>query len=204
VEAVVTLGIALDISLRHKDDAKLEEIAAALMAHPDVGLLFSRTRTPEEGIIAGTLPHAAVGIEHERAADLVCVLRSTDEPDQHGLRGCAACTTPIDVPLGGGMHGGLHPNEQNTVLAFGGAPAPTLGLIDDPADLTDIVPTILDMMDVPRPISMTGRPLAAALGQDRPEWSMTTLSAGRHGFQQSLTMTIGGQRPIVKSGTRIE
>ncbi|MGI9501285.1 MAG: alkaline phosphatase family protein [Geminicoccaceae bacterium] len=203
VAAVVTNAIALNITLLEKDDARLDAMAEALMADPSIGHLFSRTRSPEEGVIAGTLPYGVVDIDHSRAPDLVAVLRSSVEPDQHGLPGRAASSAPIDVPLGGGLHGGLNPYEQNTVLAFGGAPASARGVIHDPADLTDIVPTILALMDVPIPESMTGAPLAAMTADERPEPVIRTLTASRGGFEQQIRLATGGARPVVLSGERI-
>jgi arylsulfatase A-like enzyme len=203
VEAVMGLGIGLDITLLDRSDAKLEAAASALMAHPGVGLLFSKSKSEEGGILPGTFPFSAVGIDHPRAADLVCVLRSSTEADQHGLPGQAACTTPIDVPMGGGMHGGLNPHEQNTMLAFGGSTMPALGQIEDPADLTDIVPTILSLLDVPRPASMTGYPLAAVIGERRPALEKRLLRACHATFEQQLTIASGGPRPVVLQGERL-
>ena len=202
IDAVFGLGIALDITLFDKNGAKLEAATAALMAHPAIGMIFSRSKSPEEGVVPGTLPYSAVGIEHARAADLTCVLRSSTDQDHHGLPGKAACTTPIDVPLGGGMHGGLNPYEQNTMLAFGGVGLPALGQIEDPADLTDIVPTILSLLGAPIPGSMSGRPLAAAIGEDRPNVVTSTLRAGQGSFEQCLTLAIGGPHPVVLNGGR--
>ena len=203
LDVVSTLGIALNITLIEKDDAKLNAMARALMADDGVGLLFSRSKSPEEGVVPGTLPYSAVGIEHPRASDLVCVLRSSIEPDQHGLPGVAHCTRQIDVPPGGGMHGGLNPHELNTVLAFGGKPIQMLGAVDDPADLTDIVPTILTLLGVPIPDSMTGQPLTALLGEGRTDPSMSTLTAGHGAFEQTLILADNGRRQVVMSGKRL-
>ncbi len=203
IEAVLGLGIGLDITLLDRTDAKLEAAARALMAHPAVGLLFSKNKSADEGVILGTFPYSAVGIDHPRAADLVCVLRSSADADQHGLPGQAACTTPIDVPMGGGMHGGLNPHEQNTMLAFGGAALPALGQIEDPADLSDIVPTVLSLLDVPRPSSMTGRPLGAVTGEHRPIVEKRLLRAGDGNFEQQLTLASGGPHSVVLQGERL-
>lgn len=203
IDVVAGLGITLDLTLRDKSQAKLDVAANALMTHPGVGLLFSKNQSTEEGKVPGTLPYSAVGIDHARAADLTCVLRSSIEPDPYGLPGKANCTTPIDVPLGGGMHGGLNPHEQNTMLAFSGGSLPALGSIDDPADLTDIVPTLLTLLDVPIPESMTGKPLAAATGAARPATATRTLSAGRDNFEQRLTLATGGAHPVVLEGERV-
>jgi len=203
INMIASLAIALDLSLLEPDPAKLQAAADALMAHPSVGHLFSKTKSSEEGIVPGTLPFSAVGIDHPRTADLVCVLRSSIDADHHGLPGRGACTTPIDVPMGGGLHGGLNPYEQNTLLAFGGTPMPALGMIDDPADLTDIVPTVLSLMDVPIPKSMTGHPLASAIGADRPTVTTTTLSSGQGGFEQQLTYAVGSPHPVLTKGERV-
>ena len=203
IDAIAGLGIALDLTLLEKSQSKLEAAARALMDHPEVGLLFSRNKAANEGVVAGTFPFSAVGIDHARAADLVCVLRSSLDEDQHGLPGRAACTTPIDVPMGGGMHGGLNPHEQNTLLAFGGANLPVLGQIEDPADLTDIAPTILSSLGVPIPKSMTGSPLAAVMGTAQPVIASTTMSAGHGDFEQRLTLATGGPHPVVLQGERI-
>lgn len=203
IAAVSGLAIALDITLLEKSESKLETAARALMDHPAVGHLFSRSRSKDQGVVPGTLPFSAVGIDHPRAADLVCVLRSSTEADRHGLPGRAACTTPIDVPMGGGMHGGLNPYEQNTMLAFGSPALPALGQIEDPADLTDIVPTLLRLLNVPIPECMTGHPLAALTNQERPIVETVTMSAGRCGFEQNLTLATSGPHPVVLKGERV-
>jgi len=203
IEAVLGLGIGLDITLIDRTDAKLEAAARALMAHSAVGLLFSSSKSANEGIVSGTLPYRAVGIEHPRAADLVCVLRSSIEADQHGIPGRAACTIPIDVPMGGGMHGGLNRHEQNTMLAFGGLDFPALGAIQDPADLTDIVPTLLALLNVKRPVSMTGQPLAAVMGNKRCHVETIRLQAGQGAFGQQVSLAVGGPHPIVLQGDRL-
>lgn len=203
LDVVSTLGIALNITLIEKDAGRLNAMAQALMTHDSTGLLFSKSRSSTEGVVPGTLPFSAVGIEHERASDLVCVLRSSIEPDHHGLAGHGGCTAQIDVPLGGGMHGGLNPHELNTVLAFGGTQMPALGTIEDPADLTDIVPTILSLLGVPIPDSMTGLPLPALLGEDRSAATTSTMVAGQGGFEQQLSLSSAGLRPVVMRGDRL-
>ena len=202
IEAIMGLGIGLDITLLDRNDAKLDAAASALMAHPAIGLLFSKSQSTDSGVVPGTLPFSAIGTDHARAADLVCVLRSTTNVDHHGLPGQAVCTTPIDVPMGGGMHGGLNPHEQNTMLAFGGV-VPSLGQIDDPADLTDIVPTILSLLGIPRPASMTGCPLAAVVGEIRPSVEKRLLCAGRGSYEQQLTLASGGPHSVVLHGERL-
>lgn len=200
IEVFATRGAAVGLSLRNADKAALPDLAGVLMDLPETGLVFSRTEFEAEGRIAGTLPYSLVGLDHERAPDLVWVARSSLKADQHGLAGSGLFTG--GVPVGGGMHGGLNPHELNTMLAFGGAGLPALGQIADPADLTDIVPTVLTLLGVPVPPTMTGRPLAAVTGKERPELTGETVSSGRGSFEQSVTIATGGPRPVVLSGGR--
>ena len=101
------------------------------------------------------------------------------------------------------MHGGLNRHEQNTMLAFGGLDFPALGSIQDPADLTDIVPTLLALLNVPSPVSMTGQPLAAVVGRNRRQAETMHLQSGERAFGQQLTLAVGGPHPVVLQGDRL-
>ncbi len=202
VEVLATHGAMCGLTLVEKDPARLDALAETLMGYPETGMLFSRTRSPEEGEVAGTFPYALVGVDHPRAPDLVWVARSSADADQHGLLGTGLYTGGNGVAAGGGMHGGLNPYELNNMLAFGGSGVPLLGAISDPADLTDIVPTILTALGCPIPAGMNDRPLAAITGGDRPDDERETVTMGRDGFEQSITLARGGPRPIVLSGGR--
>ena len=107
-------------------------------------------------------PLAALGSAHARSADLVATFAGDEGPDHWGLPGTAPFDAP-DVPEGGGMHGGLHRAELATVLVMEGADFSAGKVAFEPADLTDIVPTILHAMGLPV-AGMEGRPLRAALG----------------------------------------
>jgi arylsulfatase A-like enzyme len=60
------------------------------------------------------------------------------------------------------MHGGLHRAELATVLVMQGGPFRQGAVIQEPADLTDIVPTILHLLGIDA-AGMEGRPLRGAL-----------------------------------------
>ncbi|WP_162906858.1 alkaline phosphatase family protein [Algihabitans albus] len=208
IEVLATKGSTCGLSLRDPDPARLAALAAVLMDLPETGMLFSRNHSAvqgmeegrEEGIVPGTLPYGRVGVDHVRAPDLFWIARSSLSPDAQGLPGTGLHTGGTGVQLGGGMHGGLHPVELNTMLAFGGAVAPALGEVSDPADLTDIVPTLLHLLDCPIPAGMTGRPLRAVTGEERQESGVQTLAAGRGGFEQRLVLAVTGDRSIPLSG----
>ncbi len=200
VEVLATKGSTCGLSLLDPDPVRLEALAAALMERPETGMLLSRSGTPEEGIVAGTLPYGAVGVDHRRAPDLFWIACSSVMPDAQGLPGTGLHTGGTGVALGGGMHGGLNPVELNCMLAFGGSAMPRLGEISDPADLTDIVPTLLHLLDCPLPTAMTGRPLPAAIGEARPETTIRQVSTGRGSFEQTLVLAVDDGRAIPLSG----
>lgn len=105
-------------------------------------------------------PLAALGSAHARSADLVATFAGAETPDEWGLPGTAGFDAP-DVPEGGGMHGGLHRAELATVLVMQGGPCRAGAVAEEPADLTDIVPTVLHAMGLGTE-GMEGRPLRAA------------------------------------------
>jgi arylsulfatase A-like enzyme len=106
-------------------------------------------------------PLALLGSAHARSADLVATFAGDEGLDEWGLPGTAPFDAP-DVPEGGGMHGGLHRAELATVLVMQGGPFRQGAVIQEPADLTDIVPTILHMLGIDG-AGMEGRPLRGAL-----------------------------------------
>ncbi|MGF1447211.1 MAG: alkaline phosphatase family protein [Pikeienuella sp.] len=203
VEVLATAGIACGLSLRAPDLDRLDALAALLMEMPETGLLFSRGRDRgTEPLVPGTFAHGHIGLDHPRAPDLLWIARSGSTADAGGLPGTGLFTSGTGVPVGGGMHGGLNPLEQNTLLALGGAGIPALGAIPDPADLTDIVPTLLAALGCDRPASMTGRPLAAVLNADRPGLLTEEIVSRRGAFEQRLTLAVNGARRIPLSGGR--
>ncbi|TDG27300.1 hypothetical protein E2C05_23390 [Paracraurococcus ruber] len=106
------------------------------------------------------LPLALLGSAHVRSADLVVTFAGSEGPDGWGLPGTAPFDAP-DVPEGGGMHGGLHRAELATVLVMQGGPFRAGAVAQEPADLTDIVPTVMHALGLPAE-GMEGRALRAA------------------------------------------
>jgi arylsulfatase A-like enzyme len=106
------------------------------------------------------VPLALLGSAHARSADLVATFAGSEGPDEWGLPGTAPFDA-LDVPEGGGMHGGLHRAELATVLVMQGGAFRRGAVAEEPADLTDIVPTILHMLGLGT-ADMEGRPLQAA------------------------------------------
>nr|WP_290128843.1 alkaline phosphatase family protein [Hoeflea alexandrii] len=203
VEVLVTPGSAAGLSLIAEDMSRLQALGAALMGMPETGMLFCGADENGEPVINGAFDRALVGADHPRSPDLYWVGRSSNEADQHGLAGAGIYTTGVNVPVGGGMHGGLNPFEMNTLLAFGGANMPAT-CVSDHANLTDIVPTVLAVLGVDRPATMTGVPLDQVLGKQAPETRQVRLEAGTGDFRQYLVLgSAEGRQRMALSGGRI-
>lgn len=157
VDVVVAPAAAPGLWLR--DAALAPQIAEFLATRDWAGPLLARDPAilPE----GGAFPLAALGSAHARSADLVATFAGSEGADDWGLPGTAPFDAP-DVPEGGGMHGGLHRAELATVLVMQGGPFRRGAVAEQPADLTDIVPTVLHALGLPAE-GMEGRPLAAAL-----------------------------------------
>lgn len=156
VDVVVAPAAAPGIWLR--DLALAPQIADFLATQSWAGPLLAR----DAAILPNgrALPLALLGSAHARSADLVATFAGSEAPDEWGLPGHAPFDAP-DVPDGGGMHGGLHRAELATVLVMQGGPFRRGAVAEEPADLTDIVPTVLHMLGVPTE-GMEGRALRGA------------------------------------------
>ncbi|NMJ42944.1 hypothetical protein GWK16_16980 [Roseomonas sp. JC162] len=155
----VVVAPAAAPGLWFRDRALAPQIADFLATQDWAGPLLAR----DPAILADgrALPLSLLGSGHARSADLVATFAGHEEPDEWGLPGHAPFDAP-DVPEGGGMHGGLHRAELATVLVMQGGPVRRGAVAEEPADLTDIVPTVLHMLGL-APEGMEGRPLRAAL-----------------------------------------
>lgn len=119
---------------------------------------FGAAFTARGGGEAATIE--ALGIAHPRGPDLVFTLRHDDSPDPSGVPG--VCVYDADVPLGGGMHGGLHPRELANVLMLSGSAFAGPRRVALPAGILDLVPTILRLLGLPT-AGVSGRVLWEAL-----------------------------------------
>lgn len=178
--------------------ARRDAIAAWLREQDLLGMLFSKARNEVEGEVEGSFALPLVDLGHERAPDLVYVLRSGNEADPYGNPGLGLITKG-DVPVGGGMHGGLNRHELNTVLmvrADGFAP----GLIENgPSGIVDIAPTVLGLLGLAPAASMVGHSLAAANGLELHPRAFET---GTGGFRQKLEIVDRGAARFVRQGGR--
>ncbi len=195
----LTGGNMGEIRLRDGDRDRRDAIARWLMGRDEIGMVFTASEDAILGSVDGTFSTSLVGLAHERGPDLVYVLRSELGPDDHGLPGRGLITAG-DVPAGGGMHGGLNRHELNTVLMLGNVAATTPGLSEAPCGLVDIAPTILDLMGLAAPASMSGRSLLGREMQVR-RLAIVTHEAGTGSFRQRLeSVERDGHRFFVHGG----
>ncbi|MDX6751177.1 alkaline phosphatase family protein [Geminicoccaceae bacterium 1502E] len=182
-------GTSGHLRLRDLDPARLAEIAHWLMLQPWCGHVLVRDDLARQ--VPGALPLGAVTAGHPRASDLHFTLRGGEEDLASGA-GAAFFTG--GVPSGGGMHGGLHPRELANVIALAGPGIRTGRLEERPAGLIDVAPSLLGILGVDRPASMTGRVLQEAFSAagEPPETILTTHEAAHGSYRQSVRIaTIG-------------
>lgn len=193
----VTGGNMGEIRVLDGDSTRRDAVAAWLIEQPFLGMLFSRARNEVEGEAPGSFASSLVGLDHARQADLVYVLRSSDAPDAFDYPG--QCILAGEVPLGGGMHGGLNRHELTTVLIVQ-AGSSSEGRVDaGVAGIIDIGPTILDLLGVPRAPTMAGRSLATAPSGHE---GTSDCQTGLGNFRQRVSIMGPEGRRMVHSGGR--
>lgn len=193
----MTDGNMGEIRVLEGGTARRDAIAQWLMEQPYIGMLFSRGRNGVEGEIPGTLALSLVDLDHARAPELVYVLRSDDRPDEFGNPGLGIVTKG-DVPVRGGMHGGLNRHELNTVLMARGTGFAAGTLDQRPCGLIDIAPTVLAALGVAPAASMTGHALSTP-PQDAASPLVHEIGAGA--FRQRLVAA--DRQTAGRNGSRI-
>jgi phosphonoacetate hydrolase len=198
-KVAVTGGGMGEIRVLDGDRDRRDAIARWLMTRDEIGMVFTASDDPVRGAVEGTFSTRLVALDHARGPDLVYVLRSSSETDPYGLPGLCLVTAG-DVPVGGGMHGGLNRHELNTVLILGGAAARP-GRNDAPVGIVDIAPTILDFVGVAPAPGMTGVSLLDR-GSVEVVGEAETFEAGVGGFRQRLIVRRRGAHVFPMDGGR--
>lgn len=194
----MTGGDMGEIRILEGGTARRDAIAAWLREQDFLGMLFSPGRNEVEGEVAGSLSFSLVDLDHARAPDLVYVLRSDHSADAHGNPGLGLMTKG-DVPVGGGMHGGLNRHELNTVLMARG-PGFAAGDLDArPCGIVDIAPTILAALGLAPAATMTGEPLSRPVAASAPPRVFET---GTGAFRQRLERAQRSGSGILLGGAR--
>ncbi|MFN7980090.1 MAG: alkaline phosphatase family protein [Vicinamibacterales bacterium] len=133
-------------------DDRLRALVAALQARPEVGAIFTPARRAgdTEGMVPGTLATSIAHWQHARSGAVLVSGNWTPATNAHGVPGTTTQT-------GTAGHGTTSPFDiHNTFLAAGrGVRRSAHGVA--PTSNADLAPTILTLLGVPVPASMTGR-----------------------------------------------
>jgi hypothetical protein len=198
VDFALKPGYSGQISVRDRDPALVERMVRTLTEQDWCGPIFARDTHISGGLDRrGVLPLSRVNYAHPRAADIAFTLRgrrgawSRDgSAPVEGL--CLADNA--DIPIGGGLHGGLMRGELNHLLAIGGDGIRP-GTIETPCGNIDVAPTALALMGLEPDPMMAGRALLEALpGGAVPETVPHEIEAGdsgpgANGYRQILRLS---------------
>ena len=139
------------------DRARLTAIVEALQKRPEVGAIFTRSVPDRSGAeIPGTLSFDVARWNHARSGD---VLVSANWNDDVNAAGFGGTTTQTGVA----GHGASSPFDiHNTLIAAG--PDFKQGVTSDvPTGNVDLAPTLLHLLGIPAPPTITGRAILEGL-----------------------------------------
>ena len=187
------------ITVKNRDKILIQQILEFLHEQAWCGLTFSKTGEN------GALFMGDINVLNERSPDINFTLRTIDGANAFGYPGLCFADNP-DIPIGGGVHGGLHRIELNNLLILAGEKFHQQKICNTPAGIVDILPTILWGMGLDIPPSVMGRPLMEAFEDhgDAPAWSDRLLSAsnGRYAQNMLLSYVDGVGFPYLRGGHR--
>jgi hypothetical protein len=193
-DAALALSSAGGIYVRDSDPALIRRIVEWLQAQPWCGPVSTRDGE-------GALRHDQLLIDHRRAPDIGLVLASDDRPNPQGRAGHTLQNAKY--PVGGGLHGGLHPAELHSWLAVAGD-AFRNGRSALPSGLVDVLPTVLTLLGMAVPPHVQGRVLREALAGDgfaEAEAVRGTATAeGAAGYRAHLAWSRVGATPYLDRG----
>lgn len=140
------------------DRARLAAIVEALQSRKEVGAIFTRPATAggSAGEIPGTLSFDVARWNHPRSGDVLVSANWTSEANAAGFGG----TTAQNGVAG---HGASSPFDiHNTLIAAG--PGFKQGATSEvPTGNVDVAPTLLHLLGIPAPPTMTGRVILEGL-----------------------------------------
>ena len=187
------------ITVRERDALLVREVLQFLQAQPWCGLTFSKLGED------GALFMGDINVLNERSPDVYFTMRTFDGANHFGYPGLCFGDNP-DIPIGGGVHGGLHSVELNNLLIFAGNKFHRQKVFDTPTGIVDILPSILWAMEIDIPSSVMGRPLKEAFVSqgNSPAWCERILSASNGQYSQNMRLghVEGVNFPYLRGGQR--
>jgi arylsulfatase A-like enzyme len=140
------------------DAARVSAIVAALQQRPEVGAIFTRPKAGAgaEGVVPGTLSFAVARWNHRRSGEILVSANWTDEKNDAGYPGKTTDT-------GKAGHGTSSPFDIHNTLIAAGPDLREHASSEVPTGNVDIAPTLLQLLGLKVPASMTGRVIEEAL-----------------------------------------
>jgi hypothetical protein len=193
------------IRVRDKNPDLIRAVGKALMEQDSCGMVFSDKRNEVEGIVPGSFSKQLVMVDHPRSPDIYYILRTADEPNEHGYIG--TCFYESRFSVGGGIHGGMHPKELHSVCMASGSLFDEATSVETHSGIIDIAPTILHGLGISAPQKMDGRVLYEAFvdgSGDPPESEPEKFEIGIDRYHQVLHRTRVGESCYLDGGWRTE
>jgi len=140
------------------DPGRVAAIVATLQRRPEVGAIFTRPtpRGGSEGVVRGTLSFDVVRWNHPRSADILVSANWTRGKNEAGYEGQ---TTQSGVA----GHGASSPYDIHTPLIAAGPDFREHATSDVPTSNVDLAPTLLRLLAIEPPRTMTGRVIEEGL-----------------------------------------
>jgi hypothetical protein len=188
-------------TVRPGDFKSLRRAADILMDSPDLGTLHSIHPELYGGPESGILPESLLLSDHGRSPDLRLVARGDPATGLVAAEGGG-------VPVGGGVHGGLLPQELGCLCAFGGSLFKRETGSTLPSGAADVTPTIVRALGLDRgpAAGFDGRALEECFegaGPDGgPKPRQEVFTSRRGGFRQILRRTVYQDRIYLDHGYR--
>lgn len=203
VDVVVVPGQVGALYLARPDDEQVCRLVAAITGERWCGPVFTRARDERAGLAPGSLGHHLVFAEHPRAPDVSFSFRADDRVNEFGYSG-GVFYDGKHLP-GGGVHGGLHPKEMESLgIVAGSAFAHEDFVSTVPSGICDFAPTILHVLGLRGKGNHMGRVLQELLAggaQTAAQVRHETFEARLGGFWQQLSRVWVGGTCYVESGT---
>lgn len=142
------------------DRARVTAVVAELQKRPEVGAIFTRPAAPGsmQGLIPGTLSFNVARWNHARASAIMISGNWTAEPNEAGFPG----TT---TQAGTAGHGTSSPYDVHNTLLAAGPDFREHATSSVPTGNVDLAPTLLTLLGLSVPSSMTGRSIDEALAR---------------------------------------
>src|SRR5690606_3496017 len=185
---VILAGNAIFVK-DHDRDA-IAKIVATLQPESWVGAIFTRPagKGSHKGWVPGTLSFDVIHWDHKRSGDILVDYNWTDEANELGYKGSS-----FSVGVAG--HGGASSFEINIPLVAFGPSFKRSYESKLPTSNIDIVPTILEIYQLPVPSSMQGRVLHELLNGGK---TTGTRTARTETLEASTRISGGTYRVVVQ------